>query len=74
MFEDDVTDAVVALRRQHDLVQLVTYLHVHVIDGRDVAEDELDVGDVKQRPARLVPVFDLFFEALTTSSVLPSLP
>ena len=40
----------IALWRQHDLVQLVAYLHVHVIDGRDVAEDELDVGDVKQRP------------------------
>ena len=70
MFEDDVTDTVVALWRQHDLVQLVTYLHVHVIDGRDVAEDELDVGDVKQRPARLVPVLDLLLEALTTQSAI----
>ena len=70
MFEDDVTDAVVALRRQNDLVQLVAYLHVHVIDGRDVAEDELDVGDVKQRPARLVPVLDLLLEALTTQSAI----
>ena len=63
MFEDDVTDAVIALWRQHDLVQLVTYLHVHVIDGRDVAEDELDIGDFKQRAARLVYdmlIFSLF--------------
>ena len=64
MFEDDVSDGMLLLGRRHNDAQLVTHLDVHVIDGRDVTEDHLDVSDVEQGTARLTLVLDLFLERL----------
>ena len=46
--------------------QVVPQLAVHLVDGRDVAEDDLDVRRLQQRTAQLVGALQRLLEQLKT--------